>query len=122
VAVRPRRVNRRPANGGGAAIPPDAAMWHEGGDGKVFRPGDGTFRSASCYAAVQYQLEAPMPRPSPAPRRRPTAAAATPATALTEFTAAFDNPGALRMLAFGPPGLAPGAPLVVVLHPVRRRL
>ena len=35
---------------------------------------------------------------------------------LVDFAATFDNPGALRMLAFVPPGLAPGAPLVVVLH------
>lgn len=28
----------------------------------------------------------------------------------------FDNPGALRMLTYTPPGIDPGAPLVVVLH------
>ena len=45
-------------------------------------------------------------------RRRPDDAR----TGLTAFAPAFDNPGALRMLAFVPPGLAAGAPLVVVLH------
>ncbi len=36
--------------------------------------------------------------------------------ALEEVAAFGDNPGQLRMLRFVPPGLAPGAPLVVVLH------
>lgn len=50
-----------------------------------------------------------MPRPSTA--RRPD-----PAGVLTDFSAAFRNPGALRMLSFVPAGLPAGAPLVVVLH------
>ena len=40
-----------------------------------------------------------------------------PASArLTEVVAFGSNPGALRMLTYTPPGLRPGAPLVVVLH------
>nr|WP_295659083.1 PHB depolymerase family esterase [Polymorphobacter sp.] len=55
-----------------------------------------------------------MPRPNPARRRAHSPDLAS--TALTEFSAAFDNPGALRMLSFVPAGLRDGAPLVVVLH------
>jgi len=35
---------------------------------------------------------------------------------MIETEAFGDNPGALRMLSYAPPGLRPGAPLVVVLH------
>src|ERR1700712_3848989 len=35
---------------------------------------------------------------------------------LEEVAEFGDNPGALRMLRYVPPGLPPGAPLVVVLH------
>src|SRR3954449_2871493 len=35
---------------------------------------------------------------------------------LTELTPSGSNPGALRMMAYAPPGLPSGAPLVVVLH------
>jgi poly(hydroxyalkanoate) depolymerase family esterase len=54
-----------------------------------------------------------MPRPSPAPRRPAVVAGGDP---LHDFTAAFANPGALRLRTFVPAGLAAGAPLVVVLH------
>ncbi len=46
----------------------------------------------------------------------PGADKATGASALEEVASFGDNPGALRMLRFVPPGLPPGAPLVVVLH------
>ncbi len=55
-------------------------------------------------------------------RQRPSAWAkgapptAAPASRLQEISDFGANPGALRMLAYAPPGLAPGAPLVVVLH------
>lgn len=39
-----------------------------------------------------------------------------PALTLTEMTGFGTNPGGLRMLAYVPQGLPPGAPLVVVLH------
>ncbi len=53
-----------------------------------------------------------MPRPNPA--RRPTRPAIE--TVLVELVAPRADPGALRMLGFVPDDLAPGAPLVVVLH------
>ncbi|MDQ0454063.1 extracellular catalytic domain type 1 short-chain-length polyhydroxyalkanoate depolymerase [Rhizobium paknamense] len=48
------------------------------------------------------------------PRAKP--ASAKPAPHLEEVTAFGSNPGHLRMLAYVPPGLKPGAALVVVLH------
>ena len=55
-----------------------------------------------------------MPRFTTARLRRPTRA--DNSGVLTDLTAPFANPGNLRMRSFVPPGLAPGAPLVVVLH------
>ncbi len=52
-------------------------------------------------------------------RLREAAASAAPITSaatLTEVTDFGGNPGNLRMLAYVPQGLPPGAPLVVVLH------
>jgi poly(hydroxyalkanoate) depolymerase family esterase len=40
---------------------------------------------------------------------------------MTEVQGFGSNPGALRMLAYAPQGLAPGAPLVVVLHGCAQR-
>lgn len=51
------------------------------------------------------------------PWQRPAAAASAPAeTRLRPVTGFGSNPGALRMLAYLPPGLPAGAPLVVALH------
>ena len=55
-----------------------------------------------------------MPRFTTARLRRP--ARADNSGVLTGLTAPFANPGGLRMRTFLPPDLAPGAPLVVVLH------
>lgn len=52
-------------------------------------------------------------------RRQQEAAGATSAAStagLTELHGFGSNPGALRMMAYVPPGLPPGAPLVVALH------
>ncbi len=52
-------------------------------------------------------------------RQRDAAASAAPAASvatLTEIAGFGSNPGNLRMLAYVPQGLPPGAPLVVVLH------
>lgn len=56
-----------------------------------------------------------MPRPSAATLRRPLRRPVI-ADPLVETTLPFANPGGLRMLTFVPDRLAPGAPLVVVLH------
>lgn len=48
----------------------------------------------------------------PAPADSPQPLAAT----LVEISSFGSNPGALRMFYYAPPGLAPGAPLVVVMH------
>ena len=51
-------------------------------------------------------------------RQRDEASAAPSASTpdLTELRGFGSNPGALHMLAYAPPGLRPGAPLVVALH------
>ncbi|MGA0532752.1 alpha/beta hydrolase family esterase [Hansschlegelia sp. KR7-227] len=49
--------------------------------------------------------------------RKPSGGAPKRAKPRLEETLSFGaNPGALRMLSYAPPGLKPGAPLVVVLH------
>jgi poly(hydroxyalkanoate) depolymerase family esterase len=46
----------------------------------------------------------------------PPVSSTSQAVTLTEVTGFGSNPGALKMFTFVPPGLPPGAPLVVVLH------
>ncbi len=49
-------------------------------------------------------------------RRRAAAPAGSGAGRMTRVPAFVPNPGALQMLSWRPPGLAPGSPVVVVLH------